>query len=141
MRIDEIEAWCHTSEAGTIGRTLLLPLSFPQYWIPAPLPDEMADFAPVRGGDALKTAKKVRERFGYPIAIGFVLLEAHDDAPVTHAFNVRGRCAIDVCLGDASPLGYWGYLPTGEQLPVDSRSLATEAPSSQDIRALKTAAA
>jgi hypothetical protein len=127
MNASEIEAWCRQGNGGTIGRTLLLPLSYPQVWEPAPLPDELADRRPMPG-QALKAARKVMNRVGHTIAVGFALLADRPDEPFAHVFNVKGHQAVDLALAGFEVTCYWAYVPTPEQLAIDSRVLASEAP-------------
>lgn len=136
MNASEIEAWCRQGNGGTIGRTLLLPLSYPQVWDAAPLPEELADQRPMPG-QALKAARKVMNLFGHPIAIGFALLADQPDEPFAHAFNARGNQAIDLALAGREVSGYWAYIPTADQLAVDSRVLASEAPGVDCFEALR----
>jgi len=120
MNPHDIANWCQQGNGGTIGRTLLLPLSYPQLWEPAPMPPELEDQRPMPG-QALRAARKVLSLAGYPIAVGFALLAELPDEPFAHVFNVRGSRAIDLSLGDRDVLGYWAYVPTPEQLSIDSR--------------------
>jgi hypothetical protein len=134
MNVYDIETWCRAGNGGTIGRTLLLPLSHPQAWEPAPLPAELAGLEPMPGRP-LAAARKVLSRLGYAIAVGFAVLAERPEEPFAHAFNVRGRRAADLALAGHEVLGYWGYVPTREQLAIDSRLLAMEAPGPEALSA------
>ena len=55
------------------------------------------------------------------------LEQQHPDEPFSHAFNVTADNAVDLGLAGVEVLGYWGYVPTAEQLEVDAYALAQEA--------------
>ena len=110
-----------------MGRTLLLPLSNPRAWEPGPLPAELEGVGPLPGR-ALEGARLVSERLGLPVAVGLALLGERPDEPLAHAFNVTADRAVDVGLAGVEVIGYWGYVPTSEQLEVDAHALAAEAP-------------
>jgi|GEM_PF-5908189 len=135
MDVCDIEAWCRSGNGGTIGRTLLLPLSLPRAWEPTPLPPELERERPLPGY-ALRAATKVRDVMGLSIAIGFAVLAEHPDEPFVHAFNVRGDRAVDLALAQHEPIAYWGYVPSREQLAVDRLSLSVEAPGPKPFRRL-----
>jgi hypothetical protein len=133
MNVCDIEPWCRRGNGGTIGRTLLLPLSLPRAWKPSPLPRELAHERPL-AGYALRAATKVRDAIGLPIAVGFAVLAEHPEEPFVHAFNVSRGEAIDLALAEHQPIAYWGYLPSREQLAVDRLSISVEAPGPTPFR-------
>lgn len=140
MNVCDIEPWCRAGNGGAIGRTLLLPLSMPRGWEPSPLPEELARHKPTPGY-ALRAAQTVLATLGLPIAVGFAVLAEHPDEPFVHAFNVRGRHAVDLALAEYDTTAYWGYVPSRRQLAVDRLSLAIEAPGPSAFRRILQRAA
>ena len=132
MTAEKIELWCRAGNGGAIGRTLLLPLSYPTGWAPEPLPPQLADEAPMPGR-ALSAARRVNRLTGYAIAVGFVTLASRPDEPIAHVFNVTGGGAVDLALEGFERTAYWGYLPTAEQLKIDRCSLEAEAPKRTEL--------
>lgn len=128
MNVYDLEAWCRAGNGGVVGRTLLLPLSNPRAWDPGPLPAELMGLGPMPGR-ALEAAQLVQARTGLRIAVGFALLARRPDEPLAHAFNVTADSAVDLGLAGMEVTGYWGYVPTDEQLTIDAYALAQEAPS------------
>jgi hypothetical protein len=135
LTAEEIERWCRDGNGGAIGRTLLLPLSYPQAWEAAPPPPELESERPMLGRP-LGAAKRVNKLLGYPIAVGFVSLASRPAEPIAHVFNVIGNQAVDLALRDVERVAYWGYLPTADQLKIDNCSLETEAPKRAELLAL-----
>jgi hypothetical protein len=135
MDVSDIQAWCLDGNGGAIGRTLLLPLSCPRIWEAGELPPELEDHEPL-AGYPLRAARQVRRDMGLPIAVGFALLAQRPEEPFAHAFNVRGEHVVDLALAEFELLGYWGYIPTREQLDIDRLSLLLEAPRPSALRAV-----
>jgi hypothetical protein len=135
VNVCDVEPWCRAGNGGAIGRTLLLPFSVPRAWEPGALPRELAALTPT-AGYPLRSARKVRDMLGLPIAIGFTVLSEHPDEPFAHAFNVHRGHAVDLALAEHQPIAYWGYVPSPSQLAVDKLSLAVEAPPASAFRRL-----
>jgi hypothetical protein len=127
MDVSDIQPWCLDGNGGAIGRTLLLPLSCPRIWTAEELPPELRGSPPLPG-HPLRAARQVQRVLGLPIAVGFALLAQRPEEPFAHAFNIRGEHAVDLALAEFELLGYWGYVPTREQLAIDRLSLLVEAP-------------
>lgn len=127
MNVYNLEEWCRQGNGGVIGRTLLLPLSSPRVWEPTPLPTELASLKAIPG-QPVETARLVKSRLGLAIAVGFALLLERPEEPIAHAFNVTSEAAIDLALDAGDVVGYWGYIPTDDQLEVDRNVLSYEAP-------------